>query len=150
MNKPVTTPQGPLTWSLRDDGVAVICYDIVDESVNTLRADFVDAFNTTLDEIDSDPDTRAAVLVSGKKDSFIVGADVRMFDSLGSHDDIMATIERGHRALAQLRRSHKPVVAAIHGPALGGGLEVALACQGRVCSDSSKTSDAEDAPLPGR
>jgi 3-hydroxyacyl-CoA dehydrogenase/enoyl-CoA hydratase/3-hydroxybutyryl-CoA epimerase len=131
-------PTGPLTVEVRDDGVAIITYDLPGESVNTLRADFVDAFTRVFGEVQSNPDVRAAVLRSPKKD-FIVGADIAMLESIESAADAEAMVRRGHEAIARLVDSTKPVVAAVHGQALGGGFEVALACQGRVLSDSPKT-----------
>jgi 3-hydroxyacyl-CoA dehydrogenase/enoyl-CoA hydratase/3-hydroxybutyryl-CoA epimerase len=133
--------QAPKTLSLEvtPEGVAIITYDVPGERVNTVRADFVDQFLTVIDEIEQNPDIRAAVLRSGKPDSFIVGADIDMLKALGSVDDGIAMCRRGHQTVARLAGSSKPVVAAIHGNALGGGFEVALACQARVLSDSPKT-----------
>ncbi|MSP26752.1 MAG: fatty acid oxidation complex subunit alpha FadJ [Myxococcales bacterium] len=131
---------GPVfSFSVLDTGVGVITYDVPGESMNTLRADFVADFERILAELDDHPDVRAAVLISGKADSFIAGADLKMLDSLKSADDASAMCRRGHELLARLAGSRKPVVAAIHGAALGGGLEIALACAGRVLSDSKKT-----------
>lgn len=135
--KPVET-KSPLTYEVRDDGVAIVTYDIVGESVNTLRADFVDAFTKVFGEVESNPDVRAAVLRSGKKD-FIVGADISMLDALQSAADAEAMVRRGHEAIGRLVDAKKPVVAAVHGQALGGGFEVALACHARVMSDTPKT-----------
>jgi 3-hydroxyacyl-CoA dehydrogenase / enoyl-CoA hydratase / 3-hydroxybutyryl-CoA epimerase len=129
----------PLRVDVRDDGVAIITYDVPGESVNTLRADFVDSFGRAFAEVAENPDVRAAVLVSGKADSFIVGADIGMLEALQSTDDAEAMVRRGHEAIARLVDSPKPVVAAIHGQALGGGFEVALACHARVLSSSPKT-----------
>ncbi|MBW2454811.1 MAG: enoyl-CoA hydratase/isomerase family protein, partial [Deltaproteobacteria bacterium] len=120
-------------------GVAIITYDVPGESVNTLRAGFLEQFLTIIDQVEQDPDIRAAVLRSGKPDSFIVGADIAMLEDLKSVDDGIAMCRAGHDALDRLAASPKPVVAAIHGNALGGGFEVALACRGRVLSDSPKT-----------
>ncbi len=134
-----TDPVGPLSVTVTATGVAIIRYDVAGETMNTLRADFVEQFSRVFEEVDGDPDVRAAVLISGKEDSFIAGADISMLDAIRSQDDGIAMCRRGHDALGKLARSTKPVVAAVHGPALGGGLEVALACRGRVLSDSNKT-----------
>ena len=132
-------PDGPLSVEVTSEGVAVITYDVPGASMNTLRADFVDAFTRMVGEIEHNPDVRAAVLVSGKKDSFIVGADITMLDAVTSVDDAEAMSRRGHDAIARLAHCSKPVVAAVHGQALGGGFEVALACHARVLSSSPKT-----------
>jgi 3-hydroxyacyl-CoA dehydrogenase/enoyl-CoA hydratase/3-hydroxybutyryl-CoA epimerase len=131
--------RGPLSIRIDPRGVAVITYDVPGESMNTLRGDFVDVFAAAFREIDGDPDVRAAVLISGKKESFIAGADINMLEQLGGRADALAMVERGHEAVERIRASSKPIVAAIHGAALGGGLEVALACHGRVLSHSRKT-----------
>jgi 3-hydroxyacyl-CoA dehydrogenase/enoyl-CoA hydratase/3-hydroxybutyryl-CoA epimerase len=131
--------KSPLSLELRPDGVAIITYDIPGESMNTLRADFTDAFAAALAEVEGNPDVRAAVLASGKSD-FIVGADIDMLRSLKSAQAAEAMCRRGHEALERLAGANKPVVAAIHGNALGGGFEVALACKSRVLSHSRKTA----------
>ncbi|MBM4375814.1 MAG: fatty acid oxidation complex subunit alpha FadJ [Deltaproteobacteria bacterium] len=129
----------PLSVEVRKDGVAVLTYDIPGESMNTLRADFIDLFVRAFEQVDKHPDVRAAVLVSGKKEGFIAGADVKMLESIASPDDARAMVQRGHDVMAKLAGSRKPVVAAIHGAALGGGFEVALACHGRVLSNAKST-----------
>ncbi len=132
-------PPSTLRLEVDPQGVAVITYDVPGERVNTVRADFVDQFLKVIDEIEQNPDIRAAVLRSGKPDSFIVGADIDMLKGLESVDDGIAMCRRGHETVARLAGSSKPVVAAVHGNALGGGFEVALACHARVLSDSPKT-----------
>jgi 3-hydroxyacyl-CoA dehydrogenase/enoyl-CoA hydratase/3-hydroxybutyryl-CoA epimerase len=133
------TEPNPLSVEIRKDGVAVLTYDIPGESMNTLRADFIDLFVRAFEQVDKHPDVRAAVLVSGKKDGFIAGADVKMLEGLATVDDARRMVQRGHEVMAKLAGSVKPVVAAIHGAALGGGFEVALACQGRVLSNAKGT-----------
>ncbi len=128
-----------LRIDVTDSGVAVVTYDVPGESMNTLRADFADAFSHAFEEVEGHPDVRAAVLVSGKKESFIAGADISMLDALKSADDAIAMVQRGHDVVGRLAAASKPVVAAVHGPALGGGFEVALACRARVLSHSNKT-----------
>jgi 3-hydroxyacyl-CoA dehydrogenase / enoyl-CoA hydratase / 3-hydroxybutyryl-CoA epimerase len=128
-----------LSLETTSEGVAVITYDVPGEKVNTLRSDTMPEFARLCDEIENTPAIVAAVLISGKPASFIVGADIDMLGGLGSAKEATEMIERGHAVVDQLARSSKPVVAAIHGAALGGGCEVALACRARVLSDSSET-----------
>ncbi len=130
----------PLRLEVDADGIAVITFDIPGATMNTLRADFFDAFESTFADVTHNHDIRAAVLISGKPDSFIVGADIDMLGALESVEDAEAMVRRAHAAMGRVEASSKPYVAAIHGQALGGGFEVALACHARVLSDSPKTA----------
>lgn len=128
-----------LSVAVREDGVAVLTYDVAGEPVNTLRASIAADVEQALAAIAEDANVKAAVLVSGKPESFIVGADVEMLAAVTTAAEAEALCRKGQSAAAKIAASPKPIVAAIHGPALGGGLEVALACQGRVLSDDRKT-----------
>ena len=131
--------QEGLSIEKRDDGVAIVRMDIPGEPVNTLKADFVDTFIGVFDAVESDPDIRAVVFTSGKKDSFIAGADITMLEAVKTAEDGERISLEGQKAMNRIENCSKPVVAAIHGVALGGGLEVALACHARVATDSKKT-----------
>ena len=128
-----------LTITVRDDGVAVLRYDVPGAAVNTLRASFAGEFERALTRIAEDPAIKAAILTSGKEGSFIAGADIEMLKDAKTAAEAEALCRRGHAAAEKIEASPKPIVAAIHGPALGGGFEVALACQGRVLSNDRKT-----------
>ena len=123
------------------DGVALVTMDVPGEPVNTLRGSFQDEFMAIAKRLSDDPSIRAAVVVSGKPDSFIVGADVQMLAAAKTQTEGTALSRGGQRAVAQLEElgKRKPIVAAIHGPALGGGLELALACNYRIATDSPRT-----------
>ncbi len=142
-----------LTIEKRDDGVAIVRMDIPGEPMNTLRDDFVDAFTEVFSSVEKDPDIKAVVFTSGKKDSFIAGADITMLENVTTAEDGARISREGHKVMSRIENFPKPVVAAIHGPALGGGLEVALACHARVASDSKKTKlglpEAQLGLLPG-
>ena len=132
-------PDTALQIEKRDDGVAIVRMDVPGEPMNTLKSDFVGAFQDLFDELERDDSVKAVVLTSGKKDSFIAGADITMLDAVETADDGERMSKAGHRAMDRIESFRKPVVAAIHGVALGGGLEVALACHARVATDSRKT-----------
>ena len=128
-----------LTIEKRDDGVAIVRMDIPGEPMNTLKSDFVDTFMEVFSSVENDPEIRAVVFTSGKKDSFIAGADITMLETVSTAEEGERISLEGHKAMNRIEACSKPVVAAIHGVALGGGLEVALACHARVVSDSKKT-----------
>jgi 3-hydroxyacyl-CoA dehydrogenase / enoyl-CoA hydratase / 3-hydroxybutyryl-CoA epimerase len=134
-----STPGGALSLRVRDDGVAVVVYDVPGEPVNTLKASFSKEFQAMLSEVERDPRIEAVVLISGKPDSFIAGADIEMLKAATTAREAEALCRTGHEVVARLAGSKKPFVAAVHGAALGGGFEVALACQARVVTDDKKT-----------
>ncbi|MCL1091142.1 fatty acid oxidation complex subunit alpha FadJ [Shewanella profunda] len=123
----------------REDGIAILTMDVPGETMNTLKAQFGPEISEILAEIKSDPHIRGLVLISGKKDSFVAGADISMLDACKTAGDAKALSQQGHVVFNELEALKIPVVAAIHGACLGGGLELALACHQRVCSDDGKT-----------
>jgi 3-hydroxyacyl-CoA dehydrogenase / enoyl-CoA hydratase / 3-hydroxybutyryl-CoA epimerase len=128
-----------VSLEVRPDGVARILYDVPGEPVNTLRASFSKEFEALLEQIEKDPRVVAAILVSGKPDTWIAGADIDMLKVAKTVAQAEALSRAGHATVAKLASSSKPIVAAIHGAALGGGFEVALACRARVLSNDKKT-----------
>ncbi len=123
------------------DGVGVVLMDVPGEPVNTLRADFQGELDELLRRAADDPAITSIVFASGKPEGFIAGADVQMLHRIRTREEAEALSRGGQQAMARLEElgKRKPIVAAIHGPALGGGLEVALACTYRVASDDRKT-----------
>jgi 3-hydroxyacyl-CoA dehydrogenase/enoyl-CoA hydratase/3-hydroxybutyryl-CoA epimerase len=137
-----TTKENPsaLSLTVRPDGVAVVTYDVPGESVNTLKATFAAEFERVFGEVASNPEIKAAVLVSGKPEGFIAGADIDMLKACGTAGEATELCRTGHQAILRVVDSKKPIVAAVHGAALGGGFEVALACHARILSDDPKTT----------
>lgn len=123
----------------RDDGVAILRIDVPGESVNTLRGNFAVELSALLDEIERTDGIKAVVVASGKPDGFVAGADVNQLLTLKSAAEAAELSRSGQRELTRIAESKKPFVAAIHGAALGGGLELALACHARVASTDEKT-----------
>ena len=128
-----------LSIEKRADGVFVIRMDVPGEPVNTLKASFAEDFGKVFAEVERDPACRAVVFTSGKKSGFVAGADITMLQGVRSEKDAADLARMGQKAMDRIEGFRVPVVAAIHGAALGGGLEVALACHARVASDDRKT-----------
>jgi len=120
------------------NGVAVIWLDQTDSPINKVSLDVIEEFDGTFKKLDSDPEVKACVLISKKKD-FIAGADIDMFKKVKKKGDFEPFTRRGHVALNDLAASKKPIVAAIHGACLGAGTEIALACHARIASDHRST-----------
>ncbi len=127
------------TLNRLDNGVAVLTMDVPGETMNTLRAEFGPEICEMLAEIKADAGIRGVVIISGKKDSFVAGADISMLDACATAEDARELSKQGHEVFIALESLSVPVVAAINGACLGGGLELALACHQRVCTDSNKT-----------
>lgn len=128
-----------ITLQKRPDGVAVLLFDTPESPVNILSSRFFAEFGRHLEAIERDPEITACVLASAKKDSFIAGADLQEFGGITDPQAASEISRIGHQLLDRIEESAKPFVAAIHGVALGGGLEVTLACHYRLASDSPKT-----------
>lgn len=123
----------------KETGVAIITLDHQGARVNTLSTPMMRAFADALAALEADAEVGALVIISGKPDSFIVGADIKEFAEFRSPDEVSARIAEGQALLSRLERSAKPVIAAVHGPCVGGGLELALACHYRIASNHPRT-----------
>jgi 3-hydroxyacyl-CoA dehydrogenase/enoyl-CoA hydratase/carnithine racemase len=132
----------------RPDGVAMVTLDHPTKPVNTLSPAVVEEFNQKVAPLLGEDDVRAMVVVSAKPDTFIAGADLELIEGLGV-TEISAMSRDGNALLERIATSKKPVVAAVHGAALGGGLEVALACHYILASDDPKTVLAQSEVMLG-
>ena len=121
------------------DGIAVVTIDLVGEPVNkvtaSLRAEFAEMFGL----LEGDGSIRGVVLHSGKADTWLAGADIDEFLRLDTAAEAEALSRGGQELLSRLEGMKIPVVAAIHGACLGGGLETALACRYRIVTGHPKT-----------
>jgi 3-hydroxyacyl-CoA dehydrogenase/enoyl-CoA hydratase/3-hydroxybutyryl-CoA epimerase len=121
------------------DGIALVTIDLPDEPVNKVTASLRAEFGQLFGRIETDPTLRGVVLLSGKPDTWIAGADIDEFLTIVSAADAESLSRGGQALLARLDTLRIPVVAAIHGACLGAGLETALACRYRIATDHPKT-----------
>lgn len=133
------TTTNSFSLQIRDDNVGVITMDIAGESMNVLKAAFADEISQLLSEIKANNQLKGLVFISGKPDSFIAGADISMLDGCKTAEEAQAIGRMGQQMFDQLEQLPIPLVAAIHGPCLGGGLELAMACHARIATSDNKT-----------
>jgi 3-hydroxyacyl-CoA dehydrogenase/enoyl-CoA hydratase/3-hydroxybutyryl-CoA epimerase len=130
-----------ITIEKNSNGVCTIWMDQKNEKINKIGPDLIGLFEEVFSELDKDDSIKAFVLTSKKKD-FIAGADIEAFQKVEKPGDWKPIAEKGHAILNQIEKSKKPIVAAIHGYALGAGLEIALACHARIASNDKSTKVA--------
>ncbi|MBR0717895.1 3-hydroxyacyl-CoA dehydrogenase NAD-binding domain-containing protein [Bradyrhizobium liaoningense] len=135
--KPEAGPYRHFKLTRDADGVAWLLFDRDGASANTLSAEVIEELDKVLAGIEAD---RPAGLVirSAKKSGFIAGADVNEFRGATDPQMVEAGIRGAHAVIDRLEALRLPTVAVIHGICLGGGLEVALACQSRIAIDSAR------------
>ena len=125
-------------WRMRTDadGIVWLLFDKKDASANTLSAEVLAEFDAILQKLESNP-PRGVVIRSAKRSGFIAGADITQFRGVKDVIQIETLITRGHAVLDRLDRLPTVTVAVIHGYCLGGGLELALACDYRIAVDDA-------------
>lgn len=121
------------------DGVAIVRIDQPDSKVNVLSESLMSEFEQIFNRVFEDPNISSAVLISAKPGCFIAGADVNMLNAAGTAEKVAAISSVGQALIQKLEDCPKPIVAAIMGSCLGGGLEVALGCHYRVAVKDPKT-----------
>ncbi len=124
----------------QEGGVATLLLDVPGESVNTLSAEVGDELDALLTRLEGDAAVKAVVIASGKKEGFVAGAKIEMIRAVASAAEAEALSRKAQAGFDRLAAFPKPVVAAIHGACLGGGLELALACHYRVAAADPKTT----------
>jgi 3-hydroxyacyl-CoA dehydrogenase / enoyl-CoA hydratase / 3-hydroxybutyryl-CoA epimerase len=122
-----------------EDGVAVFTFDLPDSAVNTLSPETGFAFDALLTRAEQAPEVKAVVFTSGKKDNFVAGAKIDFLQTIQTAEEAATVARNAQKGFDRLDAFPKPVVAAIHGSCLGGGLEWALACDYRLITDSPRT-----------
>jgi 3-hydroxyacyl-CoA dehydrogenase/enoyl-CoA hydratase/3-hydroxybutyryl-CoA epimerase len=122
-----------------EDGIAVLTFDLPGSPVNVLSAAVQLELRASFATIQRDPAIKAAVLLSGKRENFIAGADIEAFLAFRVAEDAEKACRQGHADFQEMADG-KPLVCAIHGACLGGGTELMLAAHWRIATDSPKTA----------
>ena len=122
-----------------DAGIAILTFDRPDSTANIFDQRTLDELNEHLDFLESEKSLKGLIIRSAKSKIFIAGADLNAFTQEISAERIAVVIERGQKTFDRIARLPYPTVAAIHGVALGGGFEIALACDYRIASSDSAT-----------
>ncbi len=125
------------------DGVATVVIDVQGQKVNTLTPEVGKEVDVLIERLESDPQVRAVVIASAKENSFIAGADIMAIRDCDTAFAATVMSRDGQKTMARIEALHqkmqKPVIAALNGTTLGGGMELALACSGRIASDGPAT-----------
>jgi 3-hydroxyacyl-CoA dehydrogenase/enoyl-CoA hydratase/3-hydroxybutyryl-CoA epimerase len=129
-----------IRWERDADGVVVLTMDDPNQGANTMNQAYLESMAATVDRLEAEKDDIAGVVLTSGKSTFFAGGDLNDLRAAGPQDaeqvaELVRTIKAQLRRLEQLG---KPVVAAINGAALGGGLEIALATHHRIAVDSPK------------
>ncbi|WP_102026838.1 enoyl-CoA hydratase [Salirhabdus sp. Marseille-P4669] len=115
--------------------IAVVTFN--SPPANALSTNLLKELSTTLDTIEKDKKIKAVVF-QGEGKFFSAGADIKEFTSLQNGDDYAALAQGGQKLFDRIEKFHIPVIASIHGAALGGGLELAMSCHIRIVTKTAK------------
>lgn len=126
-------------WRLETDKnhITWLGFDREESSVNTINDEVLDELSTCLDNLDGTQ--KGLVIYSCKKKGFIAGADVNHFSKFSESETVLAFLKKGHAVLNKLEGLSMPTVAMIDGFCMGGGYELALACDYRIASSDDGT-----------
>ena len=122
------------------DRIAILTVD--NPPVNAMGPGVLEGIEAAVARADADADVDAMVLI-GAGSTFVAGADIKIFGTIKTREQSLARSEATHARLLRIEDAAKPLVAAIHGNALGGGLEIAMSCHYRVMAPDAKVGQPE-------
>lgn len=127
--------------SEREGAIAVLTLNRPDK-LNALNAELLRELDATLEKLSADPSVSCAILTGAGEKAFAAGADIAAMLEMGT-EQARAFSEMGHRVCSRIEKAPFPVIGAINGFALGGGCEIALACDFLYASDKAKLGQPE-------
>lgn len=125
-------------WEIKVDQDHIIWLGVNRQkaSVNTINGEMLDELNTIIQEITQKSEAKGLIIYSAKEKGFIAGADIHSFSKFGTTAEVVEFLKKGQVVLNRLEALTIPKVAMINGFCMGGGLELALACDYRVVTDN--------------
>jgi 3-hydroxyacyl-CoA dehydrogenase/enoyl-CoA hydratase/3-hydroxybutyryl-CoA epimerase len=129
-----------IRWEQDQDGIVVLTLDDPNQSANTMNAAYAASMLASVERLEAEKDTITGVVITSAKKTFFAGGDLNDLKQARKEDaaEVATFVRDGKAVLRRLETLGKPVVAAINGAALGGGLEICLACHHRVIVDDAK------------
>src|SRR5688572_11028615 len=129
-----------IRWEQDEDGIVVLTLDDPEQSANTMNAAYAASIRSTVDRLEAEKDSIAGVVITSAKKTFFAGGDLNDLKKVNHENanEFAGFVRDGKAVLRRLETLGKPVVAAINGAALGGGLEICLATHHRVIVDDPK------------
>jgi 3-hydroxyacyl-CoA dehydrogenase/enoyl-CoA hydratase/3-hydroxybutyryl-CoA epimerase len=129
-----------IAWDQDDAGIVTLTLDDPNQRANTMNNDFRSSFSAAVDRLHAEKETITGVIVTSAKDTFFAGGDLRLLAQVTPENaaEFAAGVTKIKSDLRRLETLGRPVVAALNGAALGGGLEIALACHHRIALDNPK------------
>jgi len=122
-----------------------VCWIILNrpDRLNSIVPEMLDAISDALDRAESNSEVRCVIITGAGERAFCAGADVSHLSGLSESEAEETISKKGHGVIIKILRLSKPVVAAVNGYALGGGCELAAACDIRIASDKARFSQPE-------
>src|SRR3954465_10524933 len=129
-----------IKWDKGEDGIVVLTLDDPNQSANTMNAAYAASMRATVERLEAEKDDIKGVVITSAKKTFFAGGDLNDLKQATKEnaEEIATFVRDGKAVLRRLETVGVPVVAAINGAALGGGLEICLACHRRVIVDDPK------------
>jgi 3-hydroxyacyl-CoA dehydrogenase/enoyl-CoA hydratase/3-hydroxybutyryl-CoA epimerase len=126
-------------FTMDSGGIATLSFAREDGGVNILSSEVLKALDAKLDELKTAKEIRLLKIISAKEGIFIAGADIAEIEGLRDEEEAYEKVREGQKILSKLSALAFPTLAIIDGACLGGGLELALCCDYRICTEDAKT-----------
>ncbi|MCW2597562.1 MAG: putative fatty acid oxidation complex alpha-subunit [Jatrophihabitans sp.] len=133
--------ENTIRWDQDSDGIVTLTLDDPSQRANTMTDDFRTSLSTVVEQLESEKDSVTGVIITSAKDTFFAGGDLKLLARVTDENaaEFAEGVTRIKADFRRLEKLGKPTVAALNGAALGGGLEIALACNRRIALDNPKS-----------